>query len=574
VRDSDLDRRNARRVARVIVLVAAACVAFVLNYWGFRRLHGLNQHHSASDSVYQALRAFRLDADVPPGRANWQLEIGRYLAPLVVAYAALAATFALARHRVEAWLVRRAARDHVVVIGNGEHAIAVVQALRTQDREVVVVDDDRDQARRTGLRAAGAKVVTGDTTQPAAARAARVSHARDVVILVGSDSDNLRALAAATAALPATLTRAPIFHVGIADFSTWQELGRHALAVGTDDRNEFFNLTDRSARRLVDEAVRISNDQALDQCVLDGAGPLAVRTASHLIRTAIHSGRRPTLVLGRSSADRLLVDIEAAEPWCRDAADLVVFDGDPTDAPRMAIVCGDHDDAVLLARGISLMHTLPGTQVVVGLSSTHAVAPSQIFGVPVSRLTVVNAQAAALARDLRENATFEILARAKHEDYVRRERERGVTPAENPSLVPWDELPDSLKESNRRFAEAVGPLVGQLGATIRPLTKAPVLDDLDVPEPLLEQLAADEHERWVEERTRAGWRVTQGSKDPEAGLHPLLVPWDELPEAEKQKDRDIFHALPRMLSLVGYELVLPADDAEVRERPRLPAGSG
>ena len=39
-----------------------------------------------------------------------------------------------------------------------------------------------------------------------------------------------------------------------------------------------------------------------------------------------------------------------------------------------------------------------------------------------------------------------------------------------------------------------------------------------------------------------------------AKRHPLLVPWDELPESEREKDRDAFRNLPQMLGLVGYEL--------------------
>jgi hypothetical protein len=42
-----------------------------------------------------------------------------------------------------------------------------------------------------------------------------------------------------------------------------------------------------------------------------------------------------------------------------------------------------------------------------------------------------------------------------------------------------------------------------------------------------------------------------------ARLHPDLVPWEELSESDRDKDRDVFRGLPGMLALVGYELVLP-----------------
>lgn len=563
------DRRDTMRFVRVACIVAGGCLALGLAYSGFREIGAPRQ--TVSDSVYHALRVFRLDADVPDGQVPWQLDVARFLAPLVVAYAALAAALALARHRVEAWLVRRRAHDHVVVIGSGEHANAVVEALRhdrdSRDKFVVVVDDGRDSARRSGLRAAGARVITADTSQPAAARAARVHRARDVVILVGSDSDNLQALAAAAHSASVASATGPNFHVSISDFATWEELGRHALTVGTEDRTEFFNLTDRTARRLVDEAVELSGEAALERCLIDGSGAMAVRTASHLVRRGLHSGTYPKLFAYTGSAERLVADLAEAEPWCLDAADIVTLeDAEPCDA-TIALVVGGDDDAVLLARGLSLVHRLPSTRVIVGLPSAHVIRPADLIGVPVDRLTVVNAEAGALARDLRENATFEILARAKHEDYVLRERQRGVTLADNPSLLPWDKLEKSLQDSNRRFAEAVGPMVGQLGASIRPLTRAPVLTDLDVPPALLERLAEREHERWMSERMHDGWRPTTEAKDPRRRLHPLLVPWKQLPESEKEKDRDVFRALPRMLSYVGYELVVP-DTASAPEPHR------
>ena len=43
-------------------------------------------------------------------------------------------------------------------------------------------------------------------------------------------------------------------------------------------------------------------------------------------------------------------------------------------------------------------------------------------------------------------------------------------------------------------------------------------------------------------------------KDPEAKRHPLLVAWEELPQNERDKDRDGYEALPSMLADVGYEV--------------------
>ena len=45
-----------------------------------------------------------------------------------------------------------------------------------------------------------------------------------------------------------------------------------------------------------------------------------------------------------------------------------------------------------------------------------------------------------------------------------------------------------------------------------------------------------------------------GPKDTERKLHPLLIRWDDLDEAQREKDREPMRALPQMLAGVGFEL--------------------
>lgn len=58
---------------------------------------------------------------------------------------------------------------------------------------------------------------------------------------------------------------------------------------------------------------------------------------------------------------------------------------------------------------------------------------------------------------------------------------------------------------------------------------------------LLEQLAESEHRRWMAERILAGWRGTRAGEHrvDELKLHSSIVPYSELPEGEKEKDRNV-----------------------------------
>ena len=156
-----------------------------------------------------------------------------------------------------------------------------------------------------------------------------------------------------------------------------------------------------------------------------------------------------------------------------------------------------------------------------------------------------------------EATVIELLARARHDAYVRSERRRGLDAAANSTLVPWDELPESLKESNRRFADSVCAKVSELGGRLvpaEPETGESGAEPLSVPAELIEDLARREHDRWAEDLTGAGWKPSKGPKDADLLLHPMLIPWEELPEEEREKDRDSIRSLPELLWAAGYTI--------------------
>ncbi len=154
--------------------------------------------------------------------------------------------------------------------------------------------------------------------------------------------------------------------------------------------------------------------------------------------------------------------------------------------------------------------------------------------------------------------THELLARGLHEVYRRQQEALGQTVATNPSLVGWDALPEALRESNRSEADGIFHHLAALGYTLTPIA------DWDAaffrfPEPEVERLAQMEHERWVDDMTRHGFRSTDGPKDMATKRHPALRPWGELPETERAKTRDNVRELPATLARTGFQIVRLAE---------------
>jgi hypothetical protein len=72
-------------------------------------------------------------------------------------------------------------------------------------------------------------------------------------------------------------------------------------------------------------------------------------------------------------------------------------------------------------------------------------------------------------------------------------------------------------------------------------------------EPLIEKLAAHNHDIWALGRIGEGW--TWGSqRNDQSKEHPDLVPYEELTESEKQYDRNSVVEVLKAIVALGYQV--------------------
>ena len=84
-----------------------------------------------------------------------------------------------------------------------------------------------------------------------------------------------------------------------------------------------------------------------------------------------------------------------------------------------------------------------------------------------------------------------------------------------------------------------------------------ITNDIELPEELLElteKLAENVHDVWAAARIAEGWTYGE-TKDGEKKTTPLLVPYGELPEAEKEYDRQTALESIKLIRKMGYKLV-------------------
>ena len=82
------------------------------------------------------------------------------------------------------------------------------------------------------------------------------------------------------------------------------------------------------------------------------------------------------------------------------------------------------------------------------------------------------------------------------------------------------------------------------------------LSSVDLPESLIqlsERIAENVHEVWAKARMDEGW--TYGEKrDDIHKKHPCLMPYDELPEEEKEYDRNTAMNTIKMVKKLGFRI--------------------
>lgn len=149
-------------------------------------------------------------------------------------------------------------------------------------------------------------------------------------------------------------------------------------------------------------------------------------------------------------------------------------------------------------------------------------------------------------------AELEVVAQGYHELYQR------STPGAAVAATPWTELSDDDRAANRASAEAVLGHASDMGYDVV-RADAPV-DPRPVPEAVVEAASVREHDRWAAFKRSQGW-VHGPERDPVARTHPDLVPWAELDEPTREKDRVRMRMIPELLAGIGLRLVPRGGDA-------------
>lgn len=72
-------------------------------------------------------------------------------------------------------------------------------------------------------------------------------------------------------------------------------------------------------------------------------------------------------------------------------------------------------------------------------------------------------------------------------------------------------------------------------------------------EPLVEEMSKNVHDVWAETRIQQGWTYGEQRND-ELKTHPCLIPYEELPESEKEYDRNTSIGTLKLIMKLGFKI--------------------
>lgn len=82
------------------------------------------------------------------------------------------------------------------------------------------------------------------------------------------------------------------------------------------------------------------------------------------------------------------------------------------------------------------------------------------------------------------------------------------------------------------------------------------ITDIELPdelEQLVEQVAKNVHEVWAQSRLSQGWAYGPKRSD-DLKTHPCLIPFEDLPDEEKQYDRDTAMGTLKLIMKLGFKI--------------------
>lgn len=579
-----------------IILVAFAILAVGLGFWGYAIVGSSYQVDPKvifkltqdTPSLYgnvrtwtEALRCLissigliRLYDLYQPGREPWQLVVAQVLVPGIALVSAAQLFLVGVRKNIRTAMARRKT-NHTVVCGLGDVGMQIVQNLRAAHQHVAAVDLLGDSPNAATCENSGVPVLQGDAKNPQVLLAAGIRRARTAIVTTGSDSENIDIALQIKAIYdrPAYINpgRIQVLARVRNDWMHKRLIASDKSSLGSADVGlRLFNPFTDAARMLI-KLLHLPPGPEFEArtFVLIGFGLYGREIALHLIRSfPVALGRALKIVVFDQDAVAAKEKFSITNPAAAEMAALEFV--------TASVAAGSPDLARVVERKLESAGPLLGIALALGEDEMSLCAALEMrslldrnghLHVPIyvrlehyrrlgelvrniedisrfgNRLQSFGTLEETLSPDVLLGAKLDAFAQLLHEDY-RQRSQATINPQAN---VPWHELPEFMKMSNRWRADHTPILMELAGLHLAYDVQSPAVASLTIEQ--IEQLAALEHRRYTIERRLVESRFGSAHRQ-----SARIAQWSELSDDQKNWNREEVAHVPKIMAALGIEL--------------------
>jgi hypothetical protein len=560
------------------LMLLGVIVVFILGYIGFSNI---GRKLPPVDILYRIFQLFVLGFDMTI-TLNWALEAARWLAPAIAGYTAAKALAVIFREQVQLLKIGLW-KGHIIICGLGNKGLLLSLMLKNYGYKVVAIELDEENDNIKECRDNGIIVLIGNAAAPYYLNKAGVNRAKYLFSVCGQDDINAD-IAVQARNLISDKKRKPltcIVHIIDPQLCRLLKVQEFELERKDAFRLEFINLFDLAARSILDDErlspfnTKEASQSPVFHFLIVGVGHLGESLVTHAAtKWMTLAGKtdeklKITIIdkIAEHKKDLIYLRYPNLEKVCQliplemDIKSKNFEDGhflfkDNGECPLDIIyVCIDNN-SFALSSALTLHQRLRNHNIPIVVRMNREAGLTNLLKDDIHRFGMINGFGfldRVLNPELLDIGTHEILSRNIHDEYVRERLKESETLRINPYLVPWEKLPENMKESNRRQADYIGHKLNAIDCYIVPMYDWKAEPVEFTPEEI-ELMAKIEHNLWMEERLQENWKYAPGLKNPKKKTSPFLIPWGQLPPEEKEKDRDTVRKIPVYLSKGGFQI--------------------
>jgi hypothetical protein len=539
----------------------AGAVTLVLGYWGWTLQMPPKDFAGWMNNLFRTVQLVTLqfptsiEQDLP-----WQLQVARLAVPLIAALATFDVIVGAITRPVRLAIMPHV-RGHIIVVGVERIAEAALQVLASRGQQVVVVMPSISSAHQERLESFGFTIVEANPEQPATFAGLNIQRAAAVFLVYDDDVRNIE-LAMHVIALNERRSAADprlVLALQIARDDLARELDPTFDAVTRSRRSRYHRLClDRDAIRedlRRNAPVFLKKDTSVRSHVLVfGLSGNWQQVLMQIVVTAQdhpHCVAAITIVANAEERARLTTWLKTM-PDLPLVAEISVIECDfdllpsaPAIAawpfldlePQLVLVLRPDPDSVgtiLALRRSGNAFGIKAQPILVRRTREDnllgQLAASGPLNIPFGGIL----RTAAIERVLDHKGDDRAIE--LHEHYLSRAPTLG--PGSTAAVVSWEDLSENLRDANRASVEHAPILFKAVGLEKQDL--AAIAPDV------MDTLARIEHRRWIADRIDRGWR-SGAVRDDDRLIHPNIIPFDALSEADREKDKDAVRVLARIL---------------------------